>query len=567
MKLTLSAAIALTLASPIVLSEELPQQNDVWFTEAQAQLQQKLARVPNTNRAKNIIVLIADGNGVGTNMATRIWHGQQQGMLGEENVLPYEEFPYLALAKTYNTNAQVPDSSGTATAILTGVKTKAGVVGVNDSVARGDCQAAEAGMVKTIAEILGEQGRSVGFVTTARITHATPASGYAHTADRNYEDNSELPEGCTVPDIASQLLEHMKSGVVDLAMGGGRRHFIPEGVVDEEEKSGRRTDGRNLLEEARELGAQYAWDDASFAELDLSGEKPILALFESSHMKYEHDRTGEPSLAEMVEASITALQGNEQGYFLEVEAGRVDHANHDGNLHRTVTDGVAFADAVAKAVEMTNPEDTLIIATADHEHAIAFSGYCGRGNPITGLCYGIDLAGTKYTDELQLGDDGLPYTTVGYLNGAGSVIKKEVVNETAAAIERLHAESMLLAKASDVASAETEQEMLPPDENTWKITFAGQVSAAREEVVATETGDDGEIAVENAVWIGSRPVLTQEEATDPDYLQQALIPRSSETHSGEDVAIYASGPWAHLFDGTVEQNYIFHVMQHAASVE
>jgi alkaline phosphatase len=147
------------------------------------------------------------------------------------------------------------------------------------------------------------------------------------------------------------------------------------------------------------------------------------------------------------------------------------------------------------------------------------------------------------------------------------VIKQEVVNETAAAIERLHAESMLLAKASDVASAETEQEMLPPDENTWKITFAGQVSAAREEIVATETGDDGEIAAENAVWIGSRPVLTQEEATDPDYLQQALIPRSSETHSGEDVAIYASGPWAHLFDGTVEQNYIFHVMQHAASVE
>ncbi len=56
---------------------------------------------------------------------------------------------------------------------------------------RGDCQAADAGSVKTIAEILDEQGRSIGFVTTARITHASPASGYAHTADRNYEDNSE----------------------------------------------------------------------------------------------------------------------------------------------------------------------------------------------------------------------------------------------------------------------------------------------------------------------------------------------------------------------------------------
>jgi len=68
-------------------------------------------------------------------------------------------------------------------------------------------------------------------------------------------------------------------------------------------------------------------------------------------------------------------------------------------------------------------------------------------------------------------------------------------------------------------------------------------------------------------WIGSRPAdLTQEQATDPDYIQQALIPMRSETHSGEDVAIYAKGPWAHLFDGTVEQNYIFHVMNHAITV-
>jgi len=551
MKLTICMATALALASPVVLSEELPQRDDVWFVDGQAQLKQKLGRIPNTNRAKNIIVLIADGNGVGTNLATRIWHGQQQGMLGEENVLSYESFPYLALAKTYNTNAQIPDSSGTATAILTGVKTKSGVVGVNDSVARGDCQAAKAASVKTIAEILGEQGRSIGFVTTARITHATPASGYAHTADRNYEDNSALPEGCTVPDIAAQLLEHMKSGVVDIAMGGGRRHFLPEGIVDEEGQSGHRTDGRNLLKEARALGVQYAWDDATFSQLDLSGSKPVLALFESSHMQYEYDRTNEPSLAEMVKASISALQGNEKGFFLEVEAGRVDHANHEGNLHRTVTDGVAFADAVTMAVEMTNPEDTLIIATADHEHAIAFSGYCGRGTPITGLCYGIDPAGTKHTDELQLAVDGLPYTVAGYLNGPGSVIKEEMISETAAAIDRLHAE----------------QEVLPPDKNNWKATFAGQISATRYEAMATETGDDGEIPAGNAVWIGSRPVLTQDEATDPDFLQQALIPLFSETHSSEDVAIYASGPWAHLIDGTVEQNYIFHVMYHAASAK
>ena len=66
-------------------------------------------------------------------------------------------------------------------------------------------------------------------------------------------------------------------------------------------------------------------------------------------------------------------------------------------------------------------------------------------------------------------------------------------------------------------------------------------------------------------WAGVRPPLTQEEATDLDYVQQALIPRSSETHSGEDVAVYAKGPWAHLFDGTIEQNVIFHIMLHATT--
>ena len=176
-------------------------------------------------------------------------------------------------------------------------------------------------------------------------------------------------------------------------------------------KSGKRTDGKNLIEEAKAAGIQYIWDDKTFASADWS--KPVLGLFESSHMKYEADRTGEPSLAEMTEASIKALGGSENGYFLTIEAGRVDHANHAGNAARTVTDGVAFAEAIAKAVEMTDPQETLIVVTADHEHAIAFNGYCGRGSDVLGLCYDIDPAGTKHSDKPLMGKDGKPYTVVG----------------------------------------------------------------------------------------------------------------------------------------------------------
>ena len=496
MKYYLAAGVAFTLMTTAATAQDaLPQQNNDWFKAGQSAIQEKLARTPNTNRAKNIIIMVSDGNGVGTNYATRIFAGQKNGMLGEEYVLPQETFPYLALVKTYNTNAQTPDSAGTATAAHSGVKTKAGVIGVDETLARGDCAAVEGAKVASIAEILSGEGKSVGVVSTARITHATPASVYAHSADRNFEDNSGLPEGCSQPDIAAQLIEQMKAGVIDVALGGGRRHFIPKEVKDEEGKGGKRTDGRNLIQEAQAMGAQFAWDDKTAAALSLGNNTPILGLFESSHMKYEHDRSGEPSLAQMAETAIKALEGNDNGFFLHIEAGRVDHANHDGNLYRTLTDGMAFAEAVAKVDALTNDEDTLIIVTADHEHAIAFNGYCGRGTPIHGVCFDIDNAGVKHTDKMVTADDGKPYTVVSFLNGTGSVLVKQ----------------------------------------------------------------------EDGSYVGARPAITQSDALDPDYVQQALIPKSSETHSGEDVAVYAKGPWAHLFDGTVEQNYIFHVMRHAST--
>ena len=495
MKNLLIASLAVVLSTGVALSQELPQKDSKWFTDAQAKIQEMVARQPNTNRAKNVILFTADGNGVGTNYAIRLFSGQQAGGLGDDYVQPQEAFPNLALVKTYTTNGQTADSAPTASAMNTGVKSKNGMINIDESVAEGDCAEGLNHQLKTFAEIVSEAGKSVGVVSTARITHATPAAVFAKTASRDWENNAELPEGCTQKDIADQLIEQMKAGVIDIAMGGGRGQFLPKDVKDEEDKGGKRTDGRNLIEEAKAIGAQYAWNDETFAGLGDIGNAPVLALFESSHMKYEADRTGEPSLADMTAATIKGLSKNENGFYLMVESGRVDHANHDGNLFRTLTDGKAFADAVALADELTNDEDTLIIVTADHEHAIAFNGYCGRGSPITGLCYDVDGAGVMHTDKPLLGKDGKPYTVAGFLNGAGSLLK------------------------------------------------------------------------EDTQWTGSRPDLTNEQAMDKDYLQQALIPMSSETHSGEDVAVMAKGPWAHLFDGTVEQNYIFHVMDYAVNAK
>ena len=487
-------AIAAALAAGPTLAQDLPQADNEWFAAAQETLQQKMGTSPITTPAKNVIILISDGNGVGTNYATRLFDGQEGGGMGDEHVLYHETLPYLALSKTYNVNAQTPDSAGTGTAMHSGIKTKAGVIGVDETLGRGDCSQVDGSSVANASEVFSDMGKAVGVVSTARITHATPASVYAHVADRDFEADADLPEGCEVPDIATQLIDAMEAGRVDVAMGGGRRNFYPEGAEVPEGGSGSRAEG-DLVERAEGLGAQVAFDSETFGAIDASAGGPILGLFEDSHMQYEYDRAGEPSLAEMTAAAIEALSGNEEGFFLSVEAGRVDHANHAGNLYRVVTDGQAFAEAVRVADEMTDDGETLIVVTADHEHAIAFNGYCGRGSPIVGVCYEIDESGTMHAESMNMADDGKPYTVVGYLNGAGSVL----------------------------------------------------------------LSDEG--------YSGERPSVEPDQATDPEYLQQALIPMSSETHSGEDVAIYAKGPFAHLFDGTVEQNYIFHVMHHAATAE
>jgi len=496
-KRALGGVSLVALSVTATLAQDLPQASSKWFADGQAAIEAIMSRQANTGRAKNVIVMVADGNGVGTNYAIRLFDGQRKGMLGEENVLPYETPDFhSALIKTYNINAQTPDSAPTAGAMNTGVKQRFNLINLGENAIHDDCSTVAGNELTTFAEIVSGMDKSVGVVTTARITHATPAAVYAKTANRNWEDS--VPEGCTAQaDIATQLIDQMEKGVIDIAMGGGARHFLPKGT-EFEGFSGRREDGVNLIERATGLGAQFAGNTAEFGKLALDGKTPVLALFENSHMRYEADRAedDEPSLADMTRAAIESLSKNGNGFYLEVEAGRVDHANHGGNAYRTLTDGVAFAEAVAIADELTNDEDTLLIVTADHEHAIAFNGYCGRGSDILGLCYGVSQTGEKHSDKPRTGADGKPYTVIGYLNGPGSVL--------------------------------------------------------------VENGND---------YSGSRPDVTQEQATDMDYLQQALIPMSSETHSGEDVAVYAKGPWAHLFDGTLEQNVIFHVMHKAVTAE
>lgn len=420
----LSLSLIAIAAGAQAFGQDLLQADSSWLKDAQSVLEARVAATPLTGTAKNVILIVGDGNDVAATYATRLYMGQKAGGFGDEFVLPQEAFPNVALVKTYAVNGQTPDSAPTASAMLTGVKTDNDVIGLDADANLEDCATYTGNELTSLAEIATAAGKSVGTVTTTRITHATPAAVYANTVARDWE--AAVPAGCnTQKDIATQLFEAIDSGMIDVALGGGRRSFLPSNMKGEEGDDGRREDGRNLIAEGMAKGWAYAWNEETAAALPVDGSKPLLGLFEGSHMQYEADRTDEPSLADMTKTAISALSTNTNGFFLQVEAGRIDHALHDGNLARVVADGEAMAEAVKMADEMTNDEDTLIIVTADHAHGLAFNGYCGRGSNILGLCMEVDPAGVAAKTTPNLAADGKPYTVAGFVNGPGSVITEQ----------------------------------------------------------------------------------------------------------------------------------------------
>jgi alkaline phosphatase len=414
----------------VILVAACSQSHEHQHDQSGSSQQEEPVSVPITRPvARNVILFIGDGMGVSTVTAVRILDGQRKGMSGEENILPFERFPHVALAKTYAINQQVSESAGTATAIMTGQKTKAGFIGISGEAVRGVCSSASGKHLPSILELSEAAGMATGVVTTTRLSHATPASAFAHVPERDWENDADLTDearlnGCR--DIAAQLIEFPYGNGIEVALGGGRIKFLPYDMEDPEgaDTGEGRQDNRDLAQEwtGKYPNSAYVWNQGQFESIDPGSTDHLLGLFNSGHMQYEADRSedpgGEPSLAQMTEKAIEILQRNPKGYFLMVEGGRIDHGHHDNNAYRALTDGIAFADAVQRAVEMTDENDTLIIVTADHSHTFTMGGYPTRGNPILGKVISNDSAGEPRS-AYSLMDDSKPFTTLGYQSGPG----------------------------------------------------------------------------------------------------------------------------------------------------
>ena len=278
------------------------------------------------SRPRNVILVVADGCGPAAVGLGRMVAGRP---LALDSIL-------VGALQTRSASSRVTDSAAAATALATGVKTRNTVVGLDP----------EGRPLGSVLEAAVARGLATGLVTTSSLTDATPAGFLAHLEDRHEQDA-----------IAAQVLERG----LDVLLGGGRDRFLPE------DRGGRRTDGRDLVAEARRRGVRVA---GTPAELAAARETPLLGLFAPGNIDLELDRdpARQPSLEEMLVKALALLEGRGAGFLLVAEGARIDDAGHDNDPAALARDVVATDRAVAAALAFARRDGrTLVVVVADHE--------------------------------------------------------------------------------------------------------------------------------------------------------------------------------------------------------
>lgn len=267
-------------------------------------------------KPKNIILFIGDGTGLGQISASQFFN---------ENPSNFDRFPVIGLIKTSASDQLITDSAAGATAFASGIKTYNGAIGVSvDTTA-----------VPTIVEQVSEKGLSTGLVSTSSITHATPASFYAHTKSRGQEE-----------DIASYLV----ASEIDFFAGGGLDFF------------NHRIDGKDLIAALRNNG--FTIDTSSLKKTQAKKQGYLLA---NNGMPKILEGRGD-FLPAATRLAIEQLSQNEQGFFLMVEGSQIDWGGHANDADYLISELIDFDNAIGVALDFADQNgETLVIVTADHE--------------------------------------------------------------------------------------------------------------------------------------------------------------------------------------------------------
>lgn len=301
---------------------------------------------------RNLIFMVSDGMGPTSLSLTRSYR-QYMEDLPLNDILVLDKH-HIGTSRTRSSSSLVTDSAAGATAFSCGRKSYNSAISVLPD--HSPCG--------TVLEAAALAGYKTGLVVTTRLTDATPACFASHANLRNYEDLI----------AAQEIGEHPLGRVVDLMLGGGRCHFLPNS-----QEGSCRGDDHDLIQTAAQNGFGYIDDRAGFDSLrgGDNASLPLLGLFASGDIPYEIDRRTQnetyPSLEEMTRTALRALskatEDSEQGFFVLIEGSRIDHAGHSNDPAAQVHEVLAYDRAFAAALEFLENDSTpgVIVSTSDHE--------------------------------------------------------------------------------------------------------------------------------------------------------------------------------------------------------
>jgi alkaline phosphatase len=273
-----------------------------------------------------------------------------------------DTFPHLALVTNYANDFAVPDSPAAASAIATGVKCNNGVIGISP----------KGRELASILQLAKQQGRAVGIVTTGGLTDASIAAFYAHV-----DKSTELDE------IAAQFADKAS---LDVALGGGAQDFTPES------KSGHRKDGRDLLLEMKNKGAEIMRSKDELENAPVFTNAARVGVFSNGDLAYSNQiqaGSQEPSLPEMVLRAIQFLELHQHGYMLVVDAELISRAAEQNDGEHVLSETVDMDRAIATALQYAG-SNAIVMAVGEH----ATGGMTMNGYPLRQE-HGVGLLGVN----------------------------------------------------------------------------------------------------------------------------------------------------------------------------
>jgi len=289
-------------------------------------------------KAKNLIFLVVDGMCSGTLSLAHHWNLRNHGKPLNWMQLYQRADLRKCTQDTASLSSPVTDSAAAASAWGSGQRVNNGSINV-----------APDGQSLTPLFVRAKQaGKRTGLVSTCRISHATPAGFAVSVKDRNNEDA-----------IVRQYLELE----LDLLLGGGAKHF------KQSSGSGGTTDYFKAFEDAGYITVRGRDELKRLPQVN----KSLLGIFSDSHIPYAIDRqndsslAGIPDLPEMFAAALNQLHGSKEGFVLQVEGGRVDHAGHANDPGAILHEQLEFDSCIPTALDFIEKHpDTLLIVTTDH---------------------------------------------------------------------------------------------------------------------------------------------------------------------------------------------------------